>query len=411
VTRVKLTIRAQLMLYTIGFVVLVVGVAAIEVLSLKSVNRVLQEIDHKWLAATAILGELDSRISTYRIAEGYRALAQDSRKREEAESLANKASRDVEDLRNKYATLVGSQSPTVDLASFLAAWKAYQVEHNTWIKADVDGTLDGPAEYSGALSRLYETTDVAIDRLIDANTTVAHGQAEASNLRVEGSFLIAIAASATAMLLAMWLLFLVRDQVTRPLGAITAALTKLAAGSREIQMPELNRADEIGELAKTFEIFRANALELEKVRLAEQLTSVAASLPGVICSFRHSAEGKQSMPYASANFSKVYGLAPEDVRTNAEPLFQRVDPEDLSHLHAGIAESARTLTLWRDEFRYEHPQKGIIWLEGQSSPNLEPGGDIVWHGYVQDVTERKRANLEQQANETRLRAIYTNFEN
>jgi two-component system, LuxR family, sensor kinase FixL len=145
---------------------------------------------------------------------------------------------------------------------------------------------------------------------------------------------------------------------------------------------------------------------LEKARLAEQLTSVAASLPGVICSFRRSADGKQSMPYASANFFKVYGLAPEDVRTNAEPLFQRIHPDDVSHLHAGIAESARMLTLWRDEFRYEHPQEGIIWLEGQSSPNLEPGGDIVWHGYVQDVTERKRANLEQQANEARSRALF-----
>ena len=406
VTRVKLTIRAQLTLYTIGFVVLVVGVSAIEMLSLKSVNLVLQEIDHKWLPTTAILGELNSRISAYRIAEGYRALAQDSKKREEAELLANEVSRDVEDLWNKYATRVDSQSPTEELASFLAAWKAYQVEHNTWIKADADGTLDGPAEYSGALSRLFETTDVAINRLVDANATIVHRKAEASNLHVERSSLIAIAASATAMLLAMWLLFLVRDKVSRPLGAITAALTKLAAGSREIQMPELNCADEIGELAKTFEIFRATALELEKARLAEQLTSVAASLPGVICSFRHSAEGKQSMPYASVNFFKVYGLAPEDVRADAEPLFQRVNPEDLSHLRAGIAESARTLTLWRDEFRYEHPQKGIIWLEGLSSPNLEPGGDIVWHGYIQDVTERKRANLEQQANETRLRALF-----
>ena len=115
----------------------------------------------------------------------------------------------------------------------------------------------------------------------------------------------------------------------------------------------------------------ARQLLIDKARLAEQLTSVAASLPGVICSFRQSAEGKQSVPYAFTNFSSVLGLAPEDVRTDAEPIFQRVHPDDVSHVHASIAES-RGRYAPRDEFRYEHPQKGMIWLEGQSSPNLEP---------------------------------------
>ena len=150
----------------------------------------------------------------------------------------------------------------------------------------------------------------------------------------------------------------------------------------------------------------AAQLLIEKARLAEQLTSVAASLPGVICSFRQDVGGKQSMPYASTNFSRVYGLSPDDVRTDAGPLLQRIHPSDLSHVQASIAASARTLTLWCDEFRYEHPQKGMIWLEGQSSPNFEPGGDIVWHGYVQDVTERKRAELESRATEVRCRALF-----
>ena len=112
------------------------------------------------------------------------------------------------------------------------------------------------------------------------------------------------------------------------------------------------------------------------------------------------------MPYASTNFSRVYGLSPDDVRTDAGPLLQRIHPSDLSHVQASIAASARTLTLWCDEFRYEHPQKGMIWLEGQSSPNFEPGGDIVWHGYVQDVSDRKRAELESRATEVRCRALF-----
>ena len=148
------------------------------------------------------------------------------------------------------------------------------------------------------------------------------------------------------------------------------------------------------------------SLLLEKARLAEQLVKVAASVPGVICSFRRDADGKGSFPYVSAHFQEVYGLLPEEVKDDGGPVFQRIHSDDLHHVAASIEQSARTRALWRDRFRYEHPRKGWIWIEGQSAPVFEPGGAIVWHGYVQDVTTRKRAEDDLRESEGRLRAFY-----
>ncbi|PWB80444.1 MAG: hypothetical protein C3F11_17985 [Methylocystaceae bacterium] len=147
-------------------------------------------------------------------------------------------------------------------------------------------------------------------------------------------------------------------------------------------------------------------LSAEQARLAEQFAIVAASVPGVICSFRQTTDGKQSFPFVSKNFSTVYGLSAEAARADATCVLERIHPEDREHIQAGVAQSARTMMLWRDEFRYQHPEKGTIWLEGQSTPILEPGGDIVWHGYVKDVTERKRAEQKLRANEARSRALF-----
>ncbi|HTO78443.1 MAG TPA: PAS domain S-box protein, partial [Methylocystis sp.] len=147
-------------------------------------------------------------------------------------------------------------------------------------------------------------------------------------------------------------------------------------------------------------------LLLEKAQLAEQLENIAASVPGVICSFRRSPDGKHSFPYVSAHFADVYGLLPEEVKDDAGPLFQHIHTDDIDHVTASIEHSIRTRRLWRDTFRYEHPSKGWIWIEGQSTPVFEPGGAIVWHGYIQDVTARKRAENELKERETRLRAFY-----
>ncbi len=131
------------------------------------------------------------------------------------------------------------------------------------------------------------------------------------------------------------------------------------------------------------------ALE-EKSALAVQLSKTADSAPGLICSFRLKSDGTASFPYAAARMLDLYGIAPEQVREDAGPLFARIHPEDAKVVREAIATSARDMCDWHAEFRYDHPAKGEIWIEGHSSPVREPGGSVVWHGYIQDITERKR---------------------
>ena len=134
----------------------------------------------------------------------------------------------------------------------------------------------------------------------------------------------------------------------------------------------------------------------ERLRLQDQLTKVAASAPGLICSFRLRPDGSASMPYASPVIESIYGFSYEVVAEDFSPVFARIHPDDIGHIHETIAESARTLQPWRDTWRYNHPVKGEVWLEGHSMPLREMDGSILWHGYIQDVTWGKEAELERQ---------------
>lgn len=131
----------------------------------------------------------------------------------------------------------------------------------------------------------------------------------------------------------------------------------------------------------------------EKAALAVQLAKIADAAPGVICSFKQDQNGKFSVPYASDNMKEVYGLDPRSVRDSADAIFQRVHPEDVPHVLDSISISAKMLSTWHDSFRFDHPTKGIIWIEGFSSPEPQPDGSVIWHGMVHDVTDRKAAEI------------------
>jgi diguanylate cyclase (GGDEF)-like protein len=262
------SIRGRVMIFILTFVVIVVGVAVSGALSLRSVDLKTREIDQQWLTGTAMLAELADRLAEYRIAEGYRALAPNPKMRAQAELLANDHRRAIETLQTEYIRLLGGQIQATDLNSFRAAWKNYTTAHDAWVRMDADGTQDEPARYGGSLDGSYKAADAAVDGLISANNSAAHAQAAAVDALTARSISIAILVSSSAILLAGWLLARTRTQITRPLAAITQALSQLAAGSREVRVPELHRTDEIGEMAKAFEIFRSNALALEKAHEA-----------------------------------------------------------------------------------------------------------------------------------------------
>ncbi len=133
----------------------------------------------------------------------------------------------------------------------------------------------------------------------------------------------------------------------------------------------------------------------EQMAMQEQLHKVAGSVPGLIFSFRQRPDGSACFPFTSPAIADVIGLHPEDVVDDATAAFALVLPDDLDGLQASIALSAGDLTPWHAEWRFRHTTKGELWLEGNAMPLREADGCTLWHGYMQDITERRRAEEQQ----------------
>ncbi|RRV42631.1 PAS domain S-box protein [Pseudomonas sp. o96-267] len=129
----------------------------------------------------------------------------------------------------------------------------------------------------------------------------------------------------------------------------------------------------------------------------QRLQHIAEQLPGVVYQFQLYSDGRSCFPYASEGLRDVYGLQPEDVREDASSVFARIHPDDLLDVTASIQVSAEHLSVWHREYRFLHPIKGLIWLEGRAMPQPRADDSILWHGFITDITQRK--HLEQMKNE------------
>ena len=89
----------------------------------------------------------------------------------------------------------------------------------------------------------------------------------------------------------------------------------------------------------------------------------------------------------------MYGVRPAQVVHDAHDVLSRLHPEDSEVVATSIAESASTLKVWEIQYRYNHPTKGQVWLEGCATPEKAADGSVIWNGYINDITERKQQEL------------------
>jgi methyl-accepting chemotaxis protein len=58
--------------------------------------------------------------------------------------------------------------------------------------------------------------------------------------------------------------------VSRPLGMMTAAMQKLAAGDHGTEVPARARGDEIGDMARAVQVFKDNAIEMQRLKAQQE---------------------------------------------------------------------------------------------------------------------------------------------
>lgn len=119
-------------------------------------------------------------------------------------------------------------------------------------------------------------------------------------------------------------------------------------------------------------------------------TNLCARIPGILFQYRLDPDGSTCFPYVSESIPRMYGVTQEQARADAGHLLGRVHPDDLASLQTAMRTSAKTLQLWRHEYRMVLPSGEIRWRAIEAHPEALANGSVLWHGYTIDISERMR---------------------
>lgn len=171
----------------------------------------------------------------------------------------------------------------------------------------------------------------------------------------------------------------------------TEAVTALDAGvndylSKPFDMEELLARVTVGQ--------RMVQMQSQRQELLDRFERITSQVPGVIFQYLiNPTTGHESIPYASPRFEQIFGLSVEAVRQDTSLLQPRFHPDDWPGYRASIAQAMARLDMWSNRYRILHPSGKTYWAEGKAIPQPLPDGSVLWHGYLQDITEQHQAEI------------------
>ena len=150
----------------------------------------------------------------------------------------------------------------------------------------------------------------------------------------------------------------------------------------------------------------------ENHRLTDQLkqshtllSNFSQQLPGMFYQYQRFPDGRSCYPYVSDAVTAIYGVTAEQIRYDASLVLAKIHPDDLVAIREAGYISATMLTPWHQEYRVIGVYEEERWYVGDATPEKLSDGSILWHGYLNDITERKHAEQRAQNAELQIRLI------
>ena len=156
------------------------------------------------------------------------------------------------------------------------------------------------------------------------------------------------------------------------------------------------------------ELAERKRAEATVLGIQQQLTTMAANLPGSVYRALIHPDGNISIRYISPGVRELTGIDPSEAMARPEILMEIIHPDDKSSFDKSLAASSATLDPCDRQHRIILRSGELKWVQDNARFSKSENGDTIIDGVALDISARKQAEEALRQSEQRFRSLIEN---
>ena len=162
-----------------------------------------------------------------------------------------------------------------EFTSGLANYRAVRTKVLETIKGGNQEAIDKAVGTDGA--KAFTDAIVPMRKLLQLQVDVAKEENDQANVAVASMENEIIAIILAGLILGLGLAWFITRSITKPVSEMLVLMNKLAKGDTSIEVFGTERKDEVGDIAKTVQVFKENAIQMEEMRREQKEAEARAA--------------------------------------------------------------------------------------------------------------------------------------
>ncbi|MGY0834935.1 methyl-accepting chemotaxis protein [Azospirillum argentinense] len=257
---------------------LLAGIGALGINRLSVVNDSSTEIATFWMPRVVQVNTVNDAVSNFRILQSAHILSTSEPEMAAAEKRMDEMEASIANARRTYEATLRTAEGRALFTQFEQQWAQYlTLQRQITALSRRNENAAANALFRDAADKGFQEVGRTLDAMIDHNNRgAAKASDDADAVYAQSSTMLIIALLIGIAVCLGGALMMIRG-VSSPIGAMTAAMRRLAGGDKTTVIPFANRGDEIGAMATAVQVFKDGLIEADRLA-AEQAAEQAAKL-------------------------------------------------------------------------------------------------------------------------------------